>query len=292
VKNKRILFVGCGELAINAGQKLISQGADVVGLRRRPGLLPEGFTELLGDVTQPESLAVLDNQHFDFVVVTLTPGEISEAAYQRVYVDGSAALLARLADKPIQRVLFVSSTSVYGQNQSEWVDETSPTEAKSFSGQRMRAAEALYETSPLPCSAVRFSGIYGPGRYRLIQQVAQYQGCAAEPAMFSNRIHRDDCVGVLVHLLNRAADGEGLERCYLASDSSPVTLHEVKRWIAGQLDIPVADLDESQASTRAGSKRCSNKRLLASGYRFQYPSFSDGYAAIVAAYRQEQKTSA
>ena len=103
---------------------------------------------------------------------------------------------------------FASSTSVYAQHQGEWVDETSPTESESFSGRCIRHGEQLLADYPWPAVAVRFGGIYGPGRTRLIDSVRDGSASRSPGApIYTNRIHRDDCARVLEHLLDLPKEG-------------------------------------------------------------------------------------
>src|SRR5690606_26465334 len=91
---------------------------------------------------------------------------------------------------------------------------------------------------------------------------------------YTNRIHSEDCAGVLAHLIERKVTGEALEGLYLASDCEPVRLFELKQWLAEQLGMPITAPARVVSS---GGRRCSNRRLLDSGYRFIYPSFREGY---------------
>ena len=118
-------------------------------------------------------------------------------------MDTVTALLNTLASLNTQPrlIVFVSSTSVYGQKDASWVNEDSPAEPVSYSGKRLLEAEQLLLDSPHTICNVRFSGIYGPGRQRLIRQVIEGHGTAKEPLLYSNRIHADDCAGVLAHLI-------------------------------------------------------------------------------------------
>ena len=142
-------------------------------------------------------------------------------------------VLRQTGQRP-RRLLFTSSTSVYGQQEGEWVDENSPAEADGFSGRCIRAGEELLWDSPWPSVAVRFGGIYGPGRTRLIDSVRE--GTATRPAgppVYTNRIHRDDCARALQHLLELPE----AERLYVAVDDDPAPLDEVLGWLARQLGI-------------------------------------------------------
>ena len=275
-----ILIVGCGDIGTPLGLQLASEGHAVWGLRRS-GQLPEPINTLHADVTDIESLVCLAQLRFDYVVVTLTPGEFSDQRYQAVYVDGLINVVATLNDREaIKRLFFVSSTSVYHQGGGQWVDETSAAEAKTFSGQRLLEAEQVAATSGIPHSVIRFAGIYGPGRKRLIEQVKAGQGCPSSPPLFTNRIHRDDCVGFLAHLIMMDCEQQVLASCYIGVDSEPATLWDVKSWLAEQLGLDPHTLNNG-GETRRSSKRCSNARLLATGYTLRYSGYQQGYGELL-----------
>jgi nucleoside-diphosphate-sugar epimerase len=244
-------------------------------------VLPAGFNSLQMDVTDSASLALLQEMHFDYVLVTLTPAAFNDQAYQQVFVTGLDNLLNNLR-LPIRRVLFVSSTSVYQQSEQEWVDETSATEPTSFSGQRLLEAEQLLTNSPYIGTSIRFAGIYGPGRRRLIDQVLAKEGSPESPILYTNRIHRDDCVGFLWHILQRDWQGQSVEPLYIGVDSAPVTMREIKRWLAQELGVDPNQLKPGNSATRRNSKRCSNRLMLDSGYRLSYPTYKEGYRAVIA----------
>lgn len=277
---QRILIAGCGDLGSSLGLALLVEGAQVWGLRRHPARIPPGLQPLQGDVSTPDGLASLTGLSLDYAVVILTPGGFDDDSYRRVYVDGLRHLLASLPD--VKRLLFVSSTSVFAQSDGGWVDENSPTAPDSFSGRRLLEAEQLLPASGRAYSVLRFGGIYGLGRSRLIDEVVAGIGSPAS-GPFSNRIHRDDCVGILHHLLRLDAGGHAVEEMYLGVDSCPAPLTEVKQWVAQQLGLPADHLRPSDKErSRGGNKRCSNARLLASGYRLIYPGYQDGYRAMLA----------
>ena len=276
-----ILIVGCGDIGVPLGRILAADNARIWGLRRHPPTFPAVITPICADVTQPSTLTRLHNLAPDYVVVTLTPAGFDDNSYRRVFVDGLANVLAALAESPsLKRLLFVSSTSVYHQRDGQWVDEHSETAPTSFSGQRLLQAERLLADSGVPHSVVRFAGIYGPGRRRLIEQVMAKQGCEQQPVLYTNRIHRDDCVGFLAHLIHCDRRGDALQKLYLGVDNEPVSMWELKHWLALQLHIDPAAMT-ALAPSRRGSKRCSNRRLLASGYQLLYPDYRKGYGELL-----------
>ncbi|MBH8580796.1 SDR family oxidoreductase [Bisbaumannia pacifica] len=283
MKKTTTLIVGCGDIGITLARQLKAQGTSVTGVRRRPEALTEaGIAAVAADVQDAESLAALPDA--EVVVYVISADRFEEEAYRAAYPDGLKAVLAEYAGRkrPPKRVFFVSSTSVYAQQAGETVDEHSEVAPHGFSGQLMLEAEQALLAHDLPGTVVRFSGIYGPGRDRLIRQVREGRIAPASPAMYSNRIHRDDCTGVLAHLIDLALADQPLAPLYLASDCEPAPLHEVMQWLADKLRVEPSQVIQSPLRRRA-SKRCDNALLLESGYRFRYPSFREGYAQVLEA---------
>ncbi|NIR28268.1 MAG: SDR family oxidoreductase [Gammaproteobacteria bacterium] len=284
----RILIAGCGDVGTALGLRLTAEGHEVFGLRRRSEALPEPLHRLRGDLTEPATLAALPAR-LDVVVYSAAAGAFDEAAYEAVYVRGLSHLvdaLHREGQRP-RRLLYVSSTGVYGQSDGSWVDEDSDTEPAHFSGRCLLAGEARALDAGIPGCVVRFGGIYGPGRTRLMQRVREGARCIDQPPVWTNRIHRDDCAGVLRHLAGR----ETVAPVYLAVDCEPSPECAVMDWIAERLGRPHPPRVSAQSAgsgRRRANKRCRNARLLASGYRFRYPTFREGYAQVLA-YNQDQK---
>jgi len=278
---KTTLILGCGDIGTQLGKLLIDAGHRVIGARRNvEALAGTGIEAVALDVTDEVALAALPDA--DIIVYAVTADRFEESAYEAAYPVGLKAVLQAFGsrDNKPERLFFVSSTSVYAQQGGEAVDESSTTEPHGFSGILMREAEQALLEHELPGTAVRFSGIYGPGRDRLIRQVGEGRIAASNPPMYSNRIHRDDCAGVIAHLIQLALDGEPLEPVYLASDCDSAPLHEVMAWIAKRLKVETPDVIQSPLRRRS-SKRCNNQRLLDTGYTFRYPTFREGYEDVL-----------
>jgi len=277
----KILLAGCGDIGQRTALKFaqLPSGHQCFGLKRNPQNLPASITPIAGNMTDVEQLTSILNQQFDVVIVTLTPQSFTEQAYRDSYVAGAEALAAAIEETQSRPklVLWVSSTSVYGNNQGAWVDETTPTNPVSFSGQLLLQAEQTIGRLPCAYSIVRFSGIYGSGRTRMLDQIKAGKGRPAQPEQWSNRIHSDDCAGVLAHLVELFDRGETLESIYLGTDKEPVTQHDMRRWMASQMQVQLTEEIVVQNAIR----RCSNRRLLESGYEFIYPGYREGYLALM-----------
>ena len=273
-----LLIAGCGDIGSGVARDRLGKGWQVVGLRRNPAKLPEGVEGRAVDFADPQSIAKLGELSADYLLLTLTPAAYNREGYTAIFDEGLQALLARFK-RPPKLTLFVSSTGVYDQADHQWVDETSETAPSRFSGQALLTAEQHIAATGWPHSIVRFSGIYGPGRNQMINKVRQGECTPATPLHYSNRIHRDDCVGFLLYLLDRAEAGEEVAECYLGSDSAPTPIQDIQAWLAGELGVPYRQ--NGQPVARTGSKRCDNRRLQESGYTLRYPDFKQGFSAIL-----------
>ena len=279
--SKTLMIAGCGDVGSRLGQQLSAVGWTVYGLRRTVAQLPAGIVPVAGDLQLDTCPAAWPSESLDYLVYCAAATQHDEDGYRAAYVDGLRRVLGWLAQhgqRP-KRVLFVSSSGVYGQQQGEWVDETSSADAQGYSGRIMLQAEELALNSGLPASVVRLTGIYGPGREWLLGQVRQGYRVATEPPLYGNRIHADDAAGLLAYLLQADARGVALDDCYIGVDDEPAPLHEVVAWLREQLGV--SHWAAESTVRRAGSKRCSNARAKALGWTPRYASYREGYGAIL-----------
>jgi nucleoside-diphosphate-sugar epimerase len=254
----------------------------VWGLRRRTDALPSSIRPFVADLTVPETLQALP-PGLDVVFYTAAADAPDDDSYRAAYVEGLHNLLRALDHQRqvLRRVFFTSSTGVYAQASGAWVDETSPTEPAEFSGIRVLEGERLLLGSPFPATVLRLGGIYGPGRTRLIERVRRGLAvCPDGPPLYTNRIHRDDCAGALHHLMNV----DQPDQIYIGVDHEPAEQCEILRWLAAQLGVSPPGVEPpsgSEVRRHQSNKRCSNAKLIASGYIFRYPAFRDGYMALL-----------
>jgi len=286
----QVLIAGCGYVGTALAQRLRIAGHEVVGWRRRA---TSGMGTTSVDLADRFAVAkaLARGPRFDVVVYAAGADRGDEAAYRRAYADGLTALRDGFeeAGGPPRWLCFTSSTSVYHQRASEWVDETSPTEPCGFRGRTLLEAEAIARGGFATATALRLGGIYGPGRTRLAAQVRDGQP-TLEPRSFgyTNRIHRDDAAGALAHMIERTLTGWSPPEVVLGVDDEPATQRDVLNWLAQRLGVALVERAEGADAAalrarRPGSKRCRNQRLRASGYAFAYPTFREGYTAVLQA---------
>jgi nucleoside-diphosphate-sugar epimerase len=268
----RVLIAGCGDVGNALANRLLADDCEVWGVRRQIDALARGIKPWRIDLTDPGSFTA-PPAAFDYLFYTASADRRDEDHYRAVYVDGLCDLLNALRDagSPLRRVFFTSSTAVYGQSEGEWVDESSVTDPLRFNGHVLLEAEAVLREAPETGISVRLSGIYGPGRTRLVRKV--WSGEATATGGWTNRIHVEDCAGALHHLMRL----ENPEALYLGSDDEPVTTSDVVTWLSAELGVPAPPA----AETERLNKRCRNARLRETGYQFEHPTFREGYGPIV-----------
>lgn len=276
----KVLIAGCGDLGSGVAAELVKNGHEVTGIRRTKAQFPEGVVGMTGDL-----LSMTDDNlpDVDVVFLIMTPNGRDEDAYRAAYFDTAQVLIRRYKAmvKPPQ-VFFVSSTSVYGQHQGEWVDETTPAIPSSATATVLLETEQAL-AAVLPSVTVRCSGIYGPGRFRLLETVLSEKDWEANS--WTNRIHRDDVVSALVTLANIAFEGKDLPKQVIVTDQTPVSMWEVKLWLATCLGARVA-VKESNQFVPVSGKRIQGQYLLSQGWVPRYPSYVAGYHALLSEFNR------
>lgn len=287
-----VAIVGCGYVGSEFARLCVARGVRTIGIRRRAELLPPGVVPWALDLGRAADPAVWGEapvglERVETVVAALSPGGRDEAAYRFAFETGPLAFLDGLMERGARpsRCVLVSSTGVYGQRDGEWVDETSPAQAGEATGRALLAAEGAWLARAPGAVVARLGGIYGPGRERLIDEVAA--GSARfdpERPAWSNRIHRDDAARALLHLARLAAP----EPIYNVVDRESARREDVLRFLAERLRAPeprpVSAVETAQERGGGrGDKRVSSERLAAGGFAWRYPTFREGYGALIAA---------
>lgn len=276
------MIVGCGDVGSRLAKRLLAHGWQVGGLRRHVEGLPEGVQPIAADLHEAHCPTAWPRRTPDYLIYCVAASQHDEAGYRAAYIDGLRHVLDWLqahGQRP-RRLFFVSSSSVYGQQAGEWVDETSATEPQGYSGRLMLEAERLALDSGLPATVARLTGLYGPGRQWLLGQVRQGYRVTETPPLYGNRIHVDDAAGLLDFLVQADVQDVPLQTLYLGVDDAPAPLAEVVDWLRQRLGV--TEWSDQQRVRRTGSKRCSNARARALGWAPVYASYQEGYGALLA----------
>ncbi|MEM7196254.1 MAG: sugar nucleotide-binding protein [Pseudomonadota bacterium] len=280
MENRHVLIVGCGKIGMPLARQLSSEGNRVTGLRRSQ---QNDENELLGfisaDVTEIDSLGVIPKS-VDQAIIILPPAERTEEGYQLQYDVGLNNILSILADlKKPPECVFVSSTSVYHQRHGEWVDESSDTDPDRYNGRYLVSAEWAVLQQNSDNIIVRFSGIYGGTQTQMVERLMQSASIQQSPPVYTNRIHRTDCMRALHHLSRLQQEGMLDHNLYLATDHDPASKWQMAEWFSQHFsyELPAA---RSGATDSDQNKRCRNTRILKTGFEFTFPTFREGYTDL------------
>lgn len=283
---ERALIIGCGYTGTALARRLVA--ADIAVTGTTAGAAPGGVSGLAHrqvDLLQQQSVALPEAA--GAVVYYMVSTLHREYTHDRRHLAPMMRCLDALAEASPRGLIYLSSTSVYGDRQGGWIDEETETVPQSPWGQmRVELEQAAWhfgERLGVPACVVRLPEIYGPGRGP--QERLQHDYRLRHPDRFSNRIHIDDLATVL-ELLGQRLD----PRLLLVADDEPTRSREVyaftARLLRQELQIEEASenegVDENRRALRQESKRCRNNRLRAwLGRPLRYPTFRHGIRAIL-----------
>ncbi|HVK08205.1 MAG TPA: SDR family oxidoreductase [Gemmataceae bacterium] len=262
------LILGCGYLGRVVAGHWLASGHPVAALTRSrtADLQALGVEPILGDVTDPASLRL---PPADTVLYAVGLDRSAGKGMREVYVGGLTSVIDALPAP--RRFIHVSSTSVYGQTDGGWVDESSPTEPTEESGRIVLECEQLLLSRLPHATVLRFAGIYGPGRVIRRAAVEKGEPLAADPDGWLNLIHVEDGASAVVAAADRAVEGQTIN----VADDRPVSRREFYTTMAELLGAPPAAF--TPGSGGGSNRRVGNRRMRESlGVALTYPDFRGG----------------
>jgi nucleoside-diphosphate-sugar epimerase len=283
------LIFGCGYLGERVATRWRGAGDDVAVVARRPeravGFAARGYETIIADVTRPDTLRNLPLA--ETVLFAVGYDRLAGQSIEKVYAGGMQNVLAALPSKT-GRIIYTSTTGVYGPAGGDWVDEHTPPDPRRDGGRASFAAEQALTSNRLgQCSVVlRLAGLYGPGRIPFVELLRAGLPIPAPTDGYLNLIHADDAASVVLAAAGLAPFDDG-PRIYCVSDGHPVVRGEYYRELARQIGAtaPRFTLPEpgSPKAMRAGSsRRVRNSQMLHGlGVKLAYPDYRAGLAATL-----------
>jgi nucleoside-diphosphate-sugar epimerase len=286
----RLLIVGCGDIALRSLPQL-ARNYQVFGLVRAAAqadrIAALGAIPLTGDLDNPATLAALAGVA-DLVLHLAPPGESGDRDQR------SANLIAALSTRPPERLVYISTSGVYGDCGGAWVDEDRPLAPQTVRALRRVDAErsllAWGKQSGVAVAVLRVPGIYAAERLPLAQLKRGAPVLRAEDDVYTNHIHADDLAAVCLAALERGAAGG----VYNASDDSEIKMGDYFDLVADRARLPrppriartaaeAGAIAEGLLSFMRESRRLVNTRMKAElGVRLRYPSVYEGVPPVVA----------
>ena len=283
------LVFGCGYLGERVAKRWRDDAQDVAVVTRNAERVREfterGYAVTNADITRPDTLQ--DLPVAETVLFAVGFDRSDGQSIEQVYAGGMRNVLAALSTG-VRRVIYISTTGVYGPGDGEWVDEQTPPDPRREGGRASLAAEEVLAAHPLGKNAVvlRLAGIYGPGRIPFIDKLRSDEPIVAPSSGHLNLIHVDDAATAVV-AAERINTFENGPRVYCVSDGRPVERGEFYREVARQIGVqPPTFIPPDAGSPRAiraqSDRRVRNTRMLNElGVKLKYDNYRAGLAAIL-----------
>lgn len=282
-----MLIVGCGDVGSRIARATRARGDIVSCLVRSEEscrrLAADGLHAIITDLDQAAPApSGLENISRIFYFAPPPATGRTDPRMQR--------FLAALPPGAKPRILYISTTGVYGNCDGAWVDETRPPNPQVERALRRYDAErqllAWRDAAGGEVVILRVAGIYGPDKLPLERLRKQLPMIAADEAPWTNRIHIDDLVRVCEAAMANGRDGE----LYNVSDGHPGNMRDYFDRVADLFKLPRAPLvrlAEAEGKLSAGllsylseSRRLDNRRMRRElGVTLRYPSLNEGLAS-------------
>ena len=264
------MIAGCGYLGKRVAEWWCRQGENVVALTRSPARAAEfgkhGWTPIVADIAQGSLLEVSSNLTAGVETLLFAVGYDRSSSYDhgKLHPEGLQILLSCLP--ALKRVIYISTTGVYGGSGGVWLNEESPTSpdressAASFAAEKVATAWA--QSGEKIAISLRMGGLYGPGRIPHLAKLRAGEPLSATPGGFLNLIHVDDAARI-TSLMADAAFPPILN----VTDGMPVERGAFYAEIARQIGAPDPTYEPvfDGAGTRSrgfGNRRISNALLV------------------------------
>lgn len=279
MENGKLLFLGAGYALLRAAHR-IDRSRTILTSSTEDGaenLRLLGFNAEKLDVRDGRAVDDFFRTHQDIKTVVDSIPPLRDAVDAVSGTRHIAQSLSRLRDP---KIIYLSTTGVFGGENGEWVDSRTPPNPRSAQAEHRFKSEEVYRSFAAKASAIRIAAIYGPGRGLGLSMRAGTYRLVDGGGRWSNRIHVDDLGTIISAAIDAKAD---LPAAICASDDEPALSKDVARFYSEKFSLPYPEsitLKEAEARgmhTLTGSQRVSNaetKRLL--GVELKYPTYRQG----------------
>ncbi len=259
------LVFGCGYLGQRVAERWRAAGETVYTVTRSSEharlLRQRGFEPIVADVVRPATLVDLPSA--ETVLFAVGFDRAAGMSIHEVYVNGLRAVLDALPTTT-GKIIYTSSTGVYGNSDGDWIDEQSPCQPERDAGRACLEAEQVLAGHLLGDRRVilRLAGLYGPGRIPRQRELRAGAPLATPADGYLNLIHVDDAASAVLAAEEHAPAGS----IYLVADGQPVLRREYYMELSRLLDAPppkfepprpdeCSTCDRASASTNAVSNQ-------------------------------------
>lgn len=284
-----VLIVGCGDIGRRVAALCQADGQSLTGLVQSAAsaacVQAAGIRPRQADLDAPATLktARYAGQRIYYFAPPPAEGDTDPRM---------ANFLASIAaDDLPQRIVYISTTGVYGDCGGAWITEAQSVNPRTPRGKRRLDAEnslrAWQARTGVPVVILRVPGIYGPGRLPLERLRKALPVLHEAEAPYSNRIHAEDLARVCLAAMQRGTPGA----VYNVADNQPTTMSHYFNQIADALGLPrppAVSMAEARATLTPAmlsfieeSRRIDNRKLREElGVELLYPDLASGLAGL------------
>lgn len=262
--NKLIGVLGCGWLGLPLATSLISEGNQVHGSttseEKLKTLKNKGITPYLITFSEKEILGDISKflVNVDVLIVNIPPklrGKNKES-----YVKKIELLHHEVIKNAVRKIIFVSSTSVYGDIEGDVTEKTVP-QPSTESGEQLLAAENIFKNDTnLDTTIIRFGGLIGPNRHPITMLSGRKELSNGNYPI--NLIHLNDCIRIITAVLENSWWNETLNGVFPKHPSK--RKYYTNKAIELRLQIP----DYKEDNALIGKKIHSKALINVKGYEF------------------------
>lgn len=269
----QISILGCGWLGLPLAKSLLEKGFSVQGsttsvekisLLKQFGITPFQINLFEGEI-EGEIDSFLKNSE---ILIIDIPSKLRGNSTEN-FVGKIQNLIPFIENSSIKKVVFVSSTSVYSDDNSIITEESKPN-PDSESGRQLLEAESLLQNNKnFQTTIIRFGGLIGEDRHPVRFLVGRKN--LENPNAPINLIHQEDCIGIVKAILQQAQN-DNLERNEIFNAVMPFHPTRKEYYIqkAMELNLPLPEFDESKTSV--GKTILSTKIETLLNYKFKNKS--------------------
>lgn len=290
---KRLVIFGCGYLGARVAREAVTRGMRITALTRNAAQAEQlgqmGIHQVItSQIESPEWHPLIAPQQ-DLILNCVSSAGGGWEGYRKSYLEGMHSIVQWASGGAIGTFIFTSSTSVYAQNNEEWVTEADPAAGSSEGARILREAEVLLEEKPVGWDrsfVLRLGGIYGPGRHHLLTRAGADYTVAEGDDIFLNPIHVDDAAAAIWAAAGADRVDGGI---FNVVDNAPARKGEIVRYLAGELrrrKLRWSEVNRAVAGAGRGgvrpNRRISNRKareLLR--WSPAYPDYRAGYASLL-----------
>jgi nucleoside-diphosphate-sugar epimerase len=264
----KIAVLGCGWLGLPLAKSLISKKyfvrgstttVDKLGLLAQSDIAP--FLVHLGQIESGDDIQLFLDA--DLLIINVPPGRGGNQVDE--YENRMQILAEEIKKSTVQKVIFVSSTSVYDEI-NETIDEETQALSNSESGKRMLAAEEIIKSIPnVQSTIIRMAGLIGPDRHpgRFFAGKENIPG-GLVPV---NLIHLDDCIGMIEFVIEKNLWGQ--------TYNGVAPSHPFKTDFYSLASQKYNGSSAKFLSEKGNHKIVVSTKIISEGYQFKHPNLME-----------------